>query len=178
MILGWIVLAALLALLAVLAAPVEVSVTADSRATPRVSVRIGLLGGVLPAFALTSPTGRKERKKEKRKRAKAGGGVDGKRVACNLPALFAGLLRQIEISRLVLRLRFGLGDPAETGALYGQAMALAAPLNARRGVAVDLAPDFGDKVLAGRGEIAFRATPLAFVPPILRFVWASFGPVR
>ncbi|WOF16913.1 DUF2953 domain-containing protein [Methanoplanus sp. FWC-SCC4] len=54
------------------------------------------------------------------------------------------ILRQISISRLYLRLRFGLDDAAETGMIYGLLMAAKGVLCSEKRVDIDVFPVFDE----------------------------------
>jgi hypothetical protein len=77
------------------------------------------------------------------------------------------LFARIQVDRLDLDLRFGTGDPAETGALYGYVTALAHALPHCAGL-VRLHPDFAAAGLAGKLEARLHVIPLALVAPAIR----------
>ncbi len=91
--------------------------------------------------------------------------------------LVEDLVRAAHVSQLRLRMRLGLGDPADTGRLW----AVVGPLNAAaqgvRGAEVRIEPEFVDPVLEFRAEGRLLLVPLrilamavsfAFSPPSIR----------
>lgn len=175
-ILGWTLAALLLAVVLPLALPVDVTLTADSRAAPPLSGRVGLLGGLVPPIPFATGARTSARPKRKMRKARQRGGSG--RTARHLPGLIVSLVRQIRLRRLSVHARIATPDPAATGQLFGLLTACAAPLSGFPQAEVTLIPDFASDRISGRAELALRATPLAFVPPLLRFAWAAWGPGR
>lgn len=80
------------------------------------------------------------------------------------------MLRAIHARGLYLRLRIGLGDPADTGrlwALLGPVAGMAASL---RSAEVRLEPEFMDPVLEVESHGEFRLVPLRFIALAIAFV--------
>ena len=96
------------------------------------------------------------------------------------PRLVGGVLRQIRLERLHVTARFGLGDPAETGQLFGMLapVAYAPQWLGSKAVSVVLTPVFEARCLSGAAEGALAVTPIRLLPPGLVFVWRVFGPGR
>ena len=175
-------------LLALLAFPVRVRFEARSGPGGQVRVELGLLGGLVPWIALfdsarpgksrtAGPEAKKPRKKKKPGRA---GRMSGRRVLRAGPGLVGGVLRQIRLERLHVAARFGLGDPAETGRLFGMLapIAYAPQWLGSKAVSVVLTPVFEVRCLSGAAEGALAVTPIRLLPPGLVFVWRVFGPGR
>lgn len=82
------------------------------------------------------------------------------------------LLRQVAIDHLRASLRFGLGDAALTGEVFGLLMAIRGMLMATGGkVSLAARAVFDEQVIEGDVEGAIRiAHPLALVPPVIRFI--------
>lgn len=89
----------------------------------------------------------------------------------------ADLLRAAHLRELALRLRLGLGDPADTGRLWALVGPLGAAAQSLRGADVSIEPEFIDPVLEfdARGRsllvpLQILALAVAFVlsPPALR----------
>ncbi len=82
------------------------------------------------------------------------------------------LLHQIRIDHLRVSVRFGLGDAALTGEIFGILMAIRGMLMATGGrVSLAAGPEFHDNVVEGNVEGAIRiAHPLALVPPVVRII--------
>ena len=181
-ILLWGVLALLIAILLLGALPLRVALTGEAGAVARLRVTIGLMGGMVPVLVVyDSEKPGKPRKKGARKKPKRRKGWRGKgsvRLAGEFPALLRGLLRQIRFEEFRLQGRFGLGDPADTGTVFGMLTPILYGLPARRGVTIALVPDFDTACLDGRLRAALRITPVTLLPPILHFLWRVFGPMR
>jgi hypothetical protein len=176
-------LAALVAAVVVLAAtPVVLRLTASAAPEPRLRLAAAALGGRAPEIALydstrqRKPRRRKPRPGPARRRTRRA----GPRAAASLgPALLrlgSDLASVLRRGRLRVEGRYGLGDPADTGALQG-ALAAAAPILAAvaPGVTLDLHPDFSGARLDGRIEAEARLTPAALLPPFARFAWRAWG---
>ncbi|NNF73405.1 MAG: DUF2953 domain-containing protein, partial [Rhodobacteraceae bacterium] len=89
-----------------------------------------------------------------------------------LPELFGSL----RLDTLKLDLRFGSGDPAETGEVYGMLKAIEYGLAGASRVEVLIEPVFDRAVFAGRAALDVTLTPARLIPPIARFGWRAFGP--
>ncbi len=76
------------------------------------------------------------------------------------------LVRSFTIRSLRAQGRFGTGDPADTGRLFGRIQTVHPALYATDRVTVDIEPDFDRRVLVGEGAITLRVTPL-------RLAWVS-----
>lgn len=87
-----------------------------------------------------------------------------------LPEFLVAVLDRIRIDRLHLDLRFGTGDPALTGQIYGWLMPLAYGVGATADLRI--MPDFDRACLAGGAEVALRVTPLRLAGPLFR-LWRS-----
>ena len=146
-------------------------------------VELGLLGGWVPGIAVVDTerprkrkAGREKEQKHKKRRRKGGGA----RFLQGLPGLVRGLLRPVRVERFILDCTFGLGDPADTGQLYG----MLAPV--QRGTAglggpgtrITLVPDFERARLEGRADVVLSLVPVRWLPPVLRFAWGTWGPGR
>ena len=82
------------------------------------------------------------------------------------------ILHQISIPYLRATLRFGLGDSALTGEVFGILMALRGMLMATGGkVSLAAGAEFEEQVIEGDLEGAIRiAHPLSLVPPVIRII--------
>ena len=92
------------------------------------------------------------------------------------PKLLVDLLRPIEVSRLEIEADVGLGDPADTGQLFG----LLAPIIYTQPMAtvglINVRPDFTASRASGTLLAELSFIPAAFIPPGVRFAWHVFGP--
>lgn len=176
------VAAALLGLvLLLLAVPVDLEVRLEGIDPLEGQVGIGWLFGLL-RFRIPIPgAGRPEpepetRPKEAPQRPRARG-RSRNALAALRPAEFRGriyrlirdVVRAVHVRRLSLRVRLGLGDPADTGRLW----ALMGPLDAlaRMGNAeVRIEPDFVDPVLEFEIDGRVRLVPLRLIALAVAFV--------
>jgi hypothetical protein len=141
----------------------------------RFRVLLTLLGGRSPRITLADSS-RPQRPKAKkapgkphrRRKSERSSGLKMRSVN----DLFWQLLDCIEIRQLSVEGRFGTGDPAETGQIFGLLSPLIHGLGpiCSRG-RIDLRPEFREACLEGHlvGEIA--VTPFRLVPPFARFGW-------
>ena len=156
------------------ATPLHLALRAQAGGATRMEVSARTFWGLSPALRL--PVGeklrRRGREERKRRRKWAGwrsAGWRGKGFALPRLSSLRALLDPISLDRLELDLRFGTGDPAETGQLYGYLTALAFALPVHTG-AIRLRPDFDTAVIEPRGEARLHFTPLALVMPTIRIL--------
>jgi hypothetical protein len=181
----WLLLAALAMILLLVLTPVHLRARVEKEAGWRGRVVVAPFGGLVPIPVFDSRTARKpaarksKPEKSRRRGRRAGGGaVSPARIAGAVPELLAELLGAIRIDRLEVEARFGLDDPAETGALYGRLTPILFGLGARPPVALAVAPVFSGPELGGRAMADVSLIPARWLPPALRFAWRAFGPVR
>ncbi|HPD94208.1 MAG: hypothetical protein H6900_15365 [Rhodobacter sp.] len=168
------VLAALgLVVAAVMLLPMRLRLRLDSDPVPRLRVGAGVCA--LPPRLPLVDTARPHRQG-----ARPGAGAGAKaswrarsRVLAALPRAGVDLLHRVRIERCHLTLRFGLGDPAATGEMFGRLAPLVAARWAMpRGALLRTEPDFGRAVLEGQGDLVLRAIPVLLVPALVRLGWA------
>lgn len=184
--------AGLLALmLALLAVPVELAFDGafdvDVPATARGELVLGWMFGIVrvrlrpPRPRATARPARSKAKTEPQRRARRGAArrraVELLRQAAirrRLWQLAADLLRALHPRDLRLRMRIGLGDPADTGALW----AIVGPLGVavQRWGDVSIEPDFADAALAVEARGQLRGVPLQVVALLAGFLLSQ--PVR
>jgi len=99
-------------------------------------------------------------------------------VVQQVPELLTDLLQRIRVRRLVVDADIGLGDPADTGQVFGLLQAARYAVPAAPGVSVNIRPDFEERRLSGWLAAEMSFIPVTFLPPVLRFVWRAFGPRR
>jgi hypothetical protein len=114
-------------------------------------------------------TQEKEKSVPRRKKTMAGG---GRRVlsvirqpVCRRHVLkfLRSLLRAAHARDLFLRLRIGLGDPADTGRLWAIVGPIAGMARNLRGAVVRIEPEFVDPVFEVESEGQFRLVPIQFI---------------
>jgi len=165
-----------LLVLAVLAAPLAVAFSVDRARDPWGQLGIRWLFGLVRFRTGLPPAGSTRASRVKKKPAGAGkkrrfaGGARGvarllgdsslrRRVA----RLAAGLLRAVQVRDLFLRLRVGLGDPADTGRLWAVLGPAAAIAGGLRGADVRVEPAFTEQALDVEGRGALRVVPLRVI---------------
>lgn len=171
----------------VLALPVTLGLRLQSAPRPRTRVFVGLLGGVAPKLVAhdswAEPKKKKQRKAERARQKKRKGRREKApsvprwlpRMIRAAPRLLIGLVRPIRLTRLSLDADIGLGDPADTGQLYGAIEALLRPLPLPSLATVAIRPDFTGPRAEGTLDAEIRFVPVAFVPPLVAFGWRVFG---
>jgi len=181
-------LAALVGLVLVaLALPIRVAAEARTRPERRLRLTVALLGGALPLPAITagppasSPEAAPDRARpaRKRRRRRRGRKRPVERItAIPVRQVLGDLRRGLRLRKLRIDGRIGLGDPAETGQLWGWLAPALYGLPMPESAEVTLAPAFGGPALEGtleaEGEV--RLVPLARLG--LRVLWALHGPHR
>ena len=83
--------------------------------------------------------------------------------------LVRGLVRAAHIRQLRLRMRLGLGDPADTGRLWAVLGPLSAAAQDLRGAQVWIEPDFIDPVLEFQARGRLLLVPLQFLSVAVAF---------
>lgn len=194
----WILLALLAAILLVLATPLRLEVALRRERDVHFRLAVQLLGGMTPMIrvvdtslsadtvaksdevdtaqpAMDVPEASKPLKSEapktrRNRRRRFLRALDA------APALAHDLLAPLDIEHIKLDADFGLGDPAETGQIYGLLCPLLFALRLPEGSVIRLRPDFSRARFDGVVEACVRFTPLAFIPPLIVFAWRIFAP--
>ncbi|WP_417207384.1 hypothetical protein [Antarctobacter sp.] len=152
-----------------LALPVQVQFLAEYEGRARMRLRLVLLDGHAPGIALVD-SWRLPGPKRKAAQKKQGTPSESRPPAGAILKLIMEVLGCIRIRRLRVQGIVGLADPADTGHLFGALCPLRYGLPA--GVAaIDVVPEFSGPHLEGRAEGVLSVTPLALVPPLMRFGW-------
>lgn len=170
------ILVAVIALVAVaVIAPHDFDLRVDTRPSPTLVVSVRPFSGRMRSFTLVDTghrrTGedkaksREKPRKARRKRRRPGIGLAREAVG-----LLARLVSAFHLIRLRIDLAFGLGNPADTGQLYGALAPLAYGFSGARGVDIALRPDFFDMVLSGEIDARLRVRLVALIIPTARFV--------
>ncbi len=94
--------------------------------------------------------------------------AEGRSMISAAPSFLADLAKCFKFEELILHVRFGLSDPADTGAIYGMLAPFVLPMQSVR-----LSPVFDDETMSAKGRVCVFVTPIALVPPISRFAWAA-----
>jgi hypothetical protein len=180
----WLVLVMLVLVVLAVVTPVLASVHLTT--SPHLSYRVELraLAGLAPRIRLTGglpkamavETAAKPARSKHHKRPEFG---RANRAAIrHIPLLIRDILRRIHLVELHVDAEFGLGDPADTGHVYGLLIPLKYSGLLPRSVSLDLRPDFTETCLSGCLTTVFRVTLAALCVPILGFAWQIYGPRR
>ena len=184
-------------LVALLAVPVSVAFRVEGVEPFNAQFGIGWLFGLLgfrirlprasrrkpPAEATVAGCTRRcteRRTTERTKRRKNGGALGVLRQAefrGRIFRLLADLLRAAHVHELRLRMRLGLGDPADTGRLWAIVGPLSAIARNLRNADVRIEPEFVDPAFEFRADGRLLLIPLQIVALVLAFV-ASPASVR
>lgn len=169
LILGLLLVAVVLAL----ALPLRVWLAFDTGAERKLSVRMQPFGRFGPRFPVAGGADRPEKKKPKRKKPRKAQSWRGLRVIGwpDVRRALAGVIAAIHLEDIRLDAAFGLGDPAETGHVFGL---LAPVIYGGAGCSrahLNLRPVFDRACLSGEGHLQWRMRPIAVLWPLARLGW-------
>ncbi|WP_296431909.1 DUF2953 domain-containing protein [Yoonia sp.] len=163
--------------------PVRVAMSLQNDPANRATVLVRPFGGISPQIEVYDSS-RKSKSKSKSKATDARKSAQREKSAGKMRArdnfvtevvvLVRRVLCAIHIEVLRVDADFGLGDPADTGQLFGHFC----PLIYTSGGHVNLRPDFGEACLRGNIIAQFRVIPVALIWPFVGFGWRVFGPFR
>lgn len=164
-------------MLALLSVPVDLSYRLHLRAGVEGRISIGWLFGLVRipirlGGERSKKKAEKRRKKRARKAKKAGLG-DSRRVFMTaefwrwVRRLLRRLLARIQVYGLFLRVRLGLGDPADTGLLWAWVGPLAALLANFPLADVRIEPNFMEAELVVESEGELRLYPIALIATVV-----------
>lgn len=157
-----------------LAVPVDIYICVTKEAALHSLVRVKWLFGLISKEIKSQkkPLGAELEVREKKKKAK-------KKRGKNIRLIFAllrtrglisqvirflrNILRQIHIRELKVELYLGLGDPGETGMLFGLMSPLLLGIRGLLPLDIQIQPDFINASLRGNGEVIIRLLPIRFV---------------
>lgn len=181
-VLGWLAIGLLALLVAILFLPIHLRLAAQSHPIGQASVQVRPFGGVCPPITVFDST-RKATKKPKpaeprkkkapKKQRKSGWKMRGNLLA-EIRRLIRRVINAIHIDDLRANAEFGMGDPAETGQLYGQL----SPLVHASGGHLRLQPNFEKACLRGSGQVKIHFRIIGMIWPLTGFAWRVFGPSR
>lgn len=93
-----------------------------------------------------------------------------------LPRLLVDALGSVRWEVLHLDAEYGLGDPADTGQLFGCLAPLQYGAAWPPGVCIALRPNFSHACLCGELRATLRLRTVRLLPAAARFVWRVYGP--
>ena len=175
--LGWLLLALVASLLALLAIPVDFEFSLQRReGRQKGSVVIGWLFGAVRVPLRSPAQARLERPRTQALDRKHGGArrvismLQTEGLGRHVLKLARGLLRRIHVRALSLDVRLGLDDPADTGRLWGVVAPLAALLTLPPVARVAIAPDFAAEIFEVEAQGHLRIIPIQCLAVIFVFV--------
>lgn len=142
------------------------------------------LGGISFPLRARGGPGRRERRGQPIRRAETASGTGPERTAprrtpsrrlLRFPIepglrLLRSLTRAVNLRRVRVDGRFGLGDPAKTGYMYGVLQTVEASLPKRgKQLQIALEPDFREQVFCGRLDICLHLSLVRVAVSLLRF---------
>ncbi len=167
--------------LAIICTPVQFSASFNTEKKPILNFKTAIFGGLCPVFSTTGARKTNAVVKKKEKTERAPKKTQGKHVfyygppmARAIPRLVSRLAAQVKFDVVSANIAFGLPDPADTGVVYGALQPVALLASAAKPCHVIIQPDFSGASFGGHGILIARFTPIALVPPVLRFGWAAF----
>lgn len=179
-ILLWLGLSFLVVIILFLILPIHVVLSWQSDPAKQSTVLLRLFGGVFPTIRVYDsskpPLAKKLVRKNRKRRGKTrkrGWNARGDLLP-EVLVLARRVLGAIHIDVLRLDAEVGLGDPAETGQLYGQLC----PLIYTTAEHFILRPNFEKACFQGSAMAQIRFTILGLIWPFARFGWRMFGPAR
>ncbi len=164
----------------ILCTSVRINVIFDTEAQPAFLVKAAVFGGLLPVVSMPHKRRRRSPKRSvatpshkplssrRRKFARF-----APRMLRECPSLISKIVERVKLERVEANIRFGLSDPADTGALYGVLLPLLQSINISQQTNVVLHPDFGNQVFGGRGHMGARFVPITLIAAMLSFAWAT-----
>ena len=164
-------LAGLLVLL--LSVPIDLAFSFEKKEGFRPRVRIGWLFGLIRKDLGSRKRRPKEPKPKKRSTRRGPQRFFAMLKTRGFPGSFLKLGRRllstVKVRELKIDLRLGLGDPAETGLLFGAMAPLLAYAGSVTFADIAVEPDFLEDTLQGYGKGAVRVYPITLVPPLIMF---------
>lgn len=177
----WVLVVLFAALAAVAVTPLRLEVRAAREEALRFTLALRPLGRFGPRIFLTDCRGKRdeEPKAADRKPKKAGSWRRDPRVVLRAAIrLLSDILVRVRIEQASVDLRFGSGDPAETGQAFGMLAPLIFGAGGLSRADIRVEPVFDRIVLSGRAALDLSVVPALLLPPFVRFGWAIFGPGR
>lgn len=169
-------------LLAAVFSPVRLNIHATAEPHPRLIAHARLFGGIAPSLRIIDSERKKPKKPKTEKNKKShktrGSFNNGPALVQDFIRAIAEILRKIHVEHLSLNIKFGLGDPAETGHLYGLLTPLVYGTNGFARSSIHLQPNFEQRCLSGDLDAQLRFIPGSLAFPVIGFVWTNFGPMR
>lgn len=162
----------------VLLSPMRVEARAVFPAEKVLHTRIRFLWGVTPWVQLPAMSMPQRRKAPQAKKS-SGFKIDGERMKSlfsDAPKIFRSLFKAFKFETGRLDLEYGLGDPADTGMLYGYMSPVSYVSPASGAFQFSAQPNFGDQVFHIEGVVNIVFKPAYLLGPIATIGWRLFKP--
>lgn len=173
--------AAVAVLLAAIALPLHLELRAARDETLRFSLTVRPFGRFGPRIPLRNdkPKSEKTPKAAEQTRQKRSRWRGKPRLVIGaVIRLVTDIFGLVRLDRVELDMRFGTGDPAETGQAFGMLAPLIYGARGSQRIDFHVEPVFDRKALTGHANVDLSIIPALLVPPVVRFGWAVFGPAR
>lgn len=181
-VLTWALGALLFLLLAVFLTPLRIELLAVRDEALHFEFALRPLGRIGPRISLTDGS-RKKKKKPKstikgRKKRSTRWQRNPTDIMHAVIRLLADVVKQIRIERASLDLRFGYGDPGDTGQVFGMLTPIMYGLGETGRADIRVVPVFDRAELTGRAALDVSFIPLLMLRPFAQFGWSMIGPRR
>lgn len=151
--------------------PVRLEIRVDKTDAWGFAAKLRPLGRLGPPISLRRRRKRKDAQPEKQsKRKHSPVSRDPAGFAKSVLRLAFEVLGKVRIEQARIRAQFGLGDPAETGMLYGRLVPVLIATDRLRAPDVMLIPDFDQAILRGHAAVTLSLVPAAMIGPGWRFL--------
>lgn len=178
---GWLLAAIGLLLVAVLATPLSITLRASVEDRLRWSLRMSLFGGIGPGLSVSDDTFAKDSTPGPSRPAQKAGRSrieDPFRLLRPVGRLLGDIVGAFRLRMASLDVRFGAGDPAETGHIYGLLSPLIHGMPDWPRTEIRIVPDFERAILSARAEVELAVIPARLLPPVVRFGWSAWRTAR
>ena len=179
MILLWLFFAVLGLLLAAAFMPFRLELSLRKQEDWRYRVAWRAFGRFSPRVALSNSTRvEKETEEKERGNVRSKWQADPVRIIGAFVRFVSEVVACIRFDAARLDMRFGTGDPAETGQVFGMLTPLIYGTAASPRLCINVEPDFDQHVLRGQAELNLSVIPAHLLAPAARLGWTVFGPGR
>ncbi|MCO4848845.1 MAG: DUF2953 domain-containing protein [Yoonia sp.] len=178
-ILFWLLVAILAVFVLALVTPLRIELSVMKGDAWQLSAALRPFGRFGPKIPLSRRTKEPETAhKPKRDKRKKWGKLTRKpqRIGRAALRLVTDLIHCVRLHAATVDLTFGLGDPGETGQVFGLMAPLIYGPSLGERVNLNVVPAFDRTVLTGRLAVDFSIIPASLLAPTARFGWTAFGP--
>lgn len=176
---GFLLLALIAVALITLLSPMKVEARAVFPAEKIFHIRVRFLWGVMPWVKLPAfsfPSRRKAVPKTKKSSKLKIDGGRMKKLFSSAPKLFGMLAKAFKFKSGKVDLEYGLGDPADTGMMYGYMAPVSYASPATGAFRFSAKPNFSEQMLCLDGVVWIVFKPAFLVLAIVIVAWKLFKP--